>query len=87
MTVLSRELERLHLPVAEQLHLVIPVSHGPLPVSGGQSDRLLVDVKVLTHSKPLHSPTFRAVVSKLALVSVSLGHQGQLRVPGLKHGE
>ena len=83
MAVLHRELERLHLPLAEELHLIVPVSDGPLPVSVRQPDRLPVDEEVLTHCEPLHSPALRAVVSELALVSVSLGQPGQLWVPEL----
>ena len=83
MTVLHGELERLHVPVAEELHLIVPVSDGLLPVNVRQPDRLPVDEEVLTHCEPLHSSALRAVVSKLALVSVSLGQPGQLRVPEL----
>ena len=45
------KLERLHLFVAEEADLVIPVSDGPLPVCRGQPDALLVDVEILTNSE------------------------------------
>ena len=78
VAVLGGELEGLHLVVTEELHLVIPVRHRPLPVSGGQPDRLFEDEEVLTNSKPSHPPALSAVVSELALVSVGLGYLRQL---------
>jgi hypothetical protein len=46
------ELKRLNTVAAEVLHLLIPVSDSLLPVIGRGSNTLLVDVQVLTNSKP-----------------------------------
>ena len=46
------ELEGLHVFVGEYLHLVIPVSHCLLPVVVGFPLGLLVDVEILSNTKP-----------------------------------
>ena len=44
--------EGLDVPVPEERHLVIPVSHRSRPVIGRGLQGLLVDVEILTNSKP-----------------------------------
>ena len=83
MTGRRAELEGLHTVPAEEGDLLVPVSDTLLPVVVCRPKTLLVDVEVLSHTEPVHSPTVRAVVGKLALVSVGLRHQGQLVVPDL----
>ena len=46
------ELEGLDVLVGEDLHLVIPVRHGLLPVIVRPPLGLLVDVEILSNSKP-----------------------------------
>ena len=88
------ELEGLNRRSAEESDLLVPVPDPGLPVivrfpqalgvgwHGGL--HLLVDVEVLSHTKPLHLAALRAVVGKLTLVCVGLGNHCQLRVPGLE---
>ena len=44
--------EGLDVPVPEERHLVIPVGHRSRPVVGRGLQGLLVDVEILTNSKP-----------------------------------
>ena len=44
--------EGLDVPVPEEHHLVIPVGHRSRPVVGRSLQGLLVDVEILTNSKP-----------------------------------
>lgn len=48
----AAELERLHMILAEESHLLIPVSHCLVPVVIWGCQGLLVNIKVLAHSKP-----------------------------------
>lgn len=48
----AAELEWLHMIVAEESHLLIPVSHSLVPVVIWSCQGLLVNIKVLSHSKP-----------------------------------
>ena len=52
MTGWTAELEGLHILVAEERHLLVPVGDRLVPVSGRSRQGLLVDVKVLPNSKP-----------------------------------
>lgn len=76
------ELERLHLPVGEQLHLLVPVFDSPPPVVVAEPLALFVDVEILSNAEPVNLPAVGAVMGKLALVRVSLCHSSQLIVPG-----
>ena len=48
----AAELERLHVVGREELHLVIPVSHGLVPVILSPALGLLEDVEILSDTKP-----------------------------------
>ena len=49
----STESEGLDAVVGEELHLVVPVIDGALPVGGGALAGLLVDVQILADAKSL----------------------------------
>jgi len=68
------------LPVKES-DLIIPTSDPRLPIVLRSPQTLLIDIKILSHSKSLHPPTVSTIVGKLALVCMSLGNSRQLWVP------
>ena len=48
----AAELEGLHVGGREELHLVVPVSHGLVPVILSPALGLLEDVEILSNTKP-----------------------------------
>jgi len=56
MTGWTAELERLDILVAEERHLLVPVGDRLVPVIFRRRQGLLVDVEVLSNSKPIGLP-------------------------------
>jgi len=78
---IGAKLEWLDTFLAEQLYLIIPICYRSGPIGSGTLATLLVDVKILSHHEPGYFSAFGTVVSKHALISVTLGDPRQFFVP------
>jgi len=74
MSSWGAELEWLDVILAEQGHLLVPVSDSCLPVVIRLPQTLFVDVEILSNSKSADPTTVGTIVGKLALVCMCLGN-------------